>query len=233
MIHLASLLTEVRACVVCAEHLPLGPRPVVQLHPSARILIAGQAPGRKVHEAGIPFDDASGDRLRLWLGMSRDVFYDPRQVAILPMGFCFPGTGESGDLPPRPGRNFSSPSLSVNTHRPIIFRPRARHSPRWFKRGVNFGLRPFPCLIQARATTFGSNAMRGSKRNSFLSSAGVFCRSSKMTVNSASGRARSCTSCTALNRVITFATGNDACYNLGRSTQRLRSFSRSTRNSRQ
>lgn len=102
MIHLASLLTEVRACVVCAEHLPLGPRPVVQLHPSARILIAGQAPGRKVHEAGIPFDDASGDRLRLWLAMSRDVFYDPRQVAILPMGFCFPGTGESGDLPPRP-----------------------------------------------------------------------------------------------------------------------------------
>jgi uracil-DNA glycosylase len=75
---------------------------VVQAHPSARILIVGQAPGRKVHETGLPFNDASGDRLRGWLGMSREVFYDPAQVAILPMGFCFPGTGKSGDLPPRP-----------------------------------------------------------------------------------------------------------------------------------
>jgi uracil-DNA glycosylase len=102
MSSLASLLTEVRACVLCAEHLPLGPRPVVQVHQSSRILIAGQAPGRKVHETGIPFNDASGDRLRAWLGISHDVFYDPKQVAILPMGFCFPGTGKSGDLPPRP-----------------------------------------------------------------------------------------------------------------------------------
>lgn len=99
---LESLLTKVRACTLCAEHLPLGPRPVVQAHPSARILIAGQAPGRKVHETGLPFNDASGDRLRGWLGMSREVFYDPVQVAILPMGFCFPGTGKSGDLAPRP-----------------------------------------------------------------------------------------------------------------------------------
>lgn len=99
---LSSLLTEVRACRLCAGYLPLGPRPVVQLHPSARILIAGQAPGRKVHETGLPFNDVSGDRLRAWLGMSREVFYDARQVAILPMGFCFPGTGKSGDLPPRP-----------------------------------------------------------------------------------------------------------------------------------
>lgn len=102
MSSLAPLLTEVRACVLCVEHLPLGPRPVVQLHPSARILIAGQAPGRKVHETGVPFNDASGDRLREWLGIPRDVFYDARQIAILPMGFCFPGTGKSGDLPPRP-----------------------------------------------------------------------------------------------------------------------------------
>lgn len=99
---LSALLAEVRACRLCAEYLPLGPRPVVQLHPSARILIAGQAPGRKVHETGLPFNDASGDRLRAWLGMSREVFYDARQIAILPMGFCFPGTGKSGDLPPRP-----------------------------------------------------------------------------------------------------------------------------------
>ncbi len=98
---LASLLTEVRACTLCAAHLPLGSRPIIQLHPSARILIAGQAPGRKVHETGLPFNDASGDRLRTWLGVSREVFYDAKQVAILPMGFCFPGTAKSGDLPPR------------------------------------------------------------------------------------------------------------------------------------
>jgi uracil-DNA glycosylase len=72
------------------------------MHPSARILIAGQAPGRKVHETGVPFNDASGDRLRAWLGISRETFYDSKQVAILAMGFCFPGTGKSGDLPPRP-----------------------------------------------------------------------------------------------------------------------------------
>ena len=96
------LLAEVRACTICAEHLPLGPRPVVQIHPNAKILIAGQAPGRKVHESGVPFDDASGNRLREWLGVTREAFYDPQQFAILPMGFCFPGTGKSGDLPPRP-----------------------------------------------------------------------------------------------------------------------------------
>lgn len=102
MSSLVSLLAEVRACKLCAEQLPLGPRPIVQVHPLARILIAGQAPGRKVHETGMPFNDASGDRLRSWLGISREVFYDATQVAIVPMGFCFPGTGKSGDLPPRP-----------------------------------------------------------------------------------------------------------------------------------
>jgi len=102
MSSLAALLSEVRACSLCAEHLPLGPRPVVQVHSSARVLIAAQAPGRKVHSSGLPFDDASGDRLRDWLGLTRDLFYDARQVAIVPMGFCFPGTGPSGDLPPRP-----------------------------------------------------------------------------------------------------------------------------------
>jgi uracil-DNA glycosylase len=97
-----ALLGEVRRCTLCAAQLPLGPRPVLQLHPRARILIAGQAPGRKVHESGIPFADASGDRLREWLGITREIFYDPERVAILPMGFCYPGTGKSGDLPPRP-----------------------------------------------------------------------------------------------------------------------------------
>ncbi len=99
---LATLLTEVRACTLCAAHLPLGPRPIVQMHASARILIVGQAPSRKVHETGVPWNDASGERLRAWLGLSSQKFYDAKQVALLPMGFCFPGTGKSGDLPPRP-----------------------------------------------------------------------------------------------------------------------------------
>lgn len=96
------LLQEIAACTICAEHLPHGPRPVLQAHPAAPILIAGQAPGRRVHESGVPFDDPSGDRLRLWMGLDRDAFYDPSKVAIVPMGFCYPGTGASGDHPPRP-----------------------------------------------------------------------------------------------------------------------------------
>ena len=102
MTSLNSLIVKVRACTICAAHLPHGVRPVLQIHPQARVLIAGQAPGRKVHESGVPFDDSSGDRLREWMGVTRKVFYDPEQVAILPMGFCFPGTGKSGDLRPRP-----------------------------------------------------------------------------------------------------------------------------------
>ena len=96
------LQRDVRACTLCAEYLPLGPRPVLQISRTARILIAGQAPGRKVHASGIPFDDASGDRLRDWLGLDRETFYDAGRVAIFPMGFCYPGTGKSGDFPPRP-----------------------------------------------------------------------------------------------------------------------------------
>lgn len=96
------LQAEIRGCQLCAPFFEHTPRPVLQIHPKASILIAGQAPGRKVHETGVPFDDASGDRLRAWLGLSRNEFYNPERVAILPMGFCFPGTGKSGDLPPRP-----------------------------------------------------------------------------------------------------------------------------------
>lgn len=95
------LLREVRSCNLCAEHLPLGPRPVVQVDPAAKILIAAQAPGKRVHATGLPFNDPSGDRLRAWMGIGREVFYDAQQVALLPMGFCYPGTGKSGDLPPR------------------------------------------------------------------------------------------------------------------------------------
>jgi len=99
---LSELLAEVRACTLCAKHLPLGPRPVLQMSASARILIVGQAPGRRVHASGVPFSDPSGDRLRDWLGIDTAVFYDARRVALLPMGFCYPGTGKAGDLPPRP-----------------------------------------------------------------------------------------------------------------------------------
>ena len=98
---LSPLVDEIRSCRICEGSLPFGPRPVVQVDEAARLLIVGQAPGRKVHESGIPFSDASGDRLRSWLGVRSEVFYDPRLFAIVPMGFCFPGTGSSGDLPPR------------------------------------------------------------------------------------------------------------------------------------
>ncbi len=102
-ISLALLLAEARACRVCAAHLPLGPRPVLRAAPSARLLIVGQAPGTKVHETGIPWNDRSGDRLRDWLGIDRDRFYDERRIAIIPMGFCYPGVDNSGgDRPPRP-----------------------------------------------------------------------------------------------------------------------------------
>ena len=96
------LLVDVRACEVCAQHLPSGPRPIVQVGPTAPIVIIGQAPGRRVHETGIPWDDPSGDRLRTWLGIEHGAFYDPASVAIVPMGFCFPGSASSGDKPPRP-----------------------------------------------------------------------------------------------------------------------------------
>ncbi|MGA2087320.1 MAG: uracil-DNA glycosylase family protein [Stellaceae bacterium] len=100
---LDSLLAEVRACRLCAKHLPLGPRPVVRIAGSARILILSQAPGTRVHETGLTFNDRSGDRLREWLAMDRETFYDEARVAVLGMGFCYPGRdAKGGDLPPRP-----------------------------------------------------------------------------------------------------------------------------------
>jgi uracil-DNA glycosylase len=97
-----TLLCQIRACTVCAAHLPFAPRPVFQVSPKARIMIIGQAPGLKVQQSGIPWDDQSGQTLRRWLGVTPAQFYDPTLFAIVPMGFCFPGTGASGDLPPRP-----------------------------------------------------------------------------------------------------------------------------------
>jgi uracil-DNA glycosylase len=100
---LTRILREVRACRICEAELPLGPRPVLQLAGTARLLIIGQAPGSKVHRSGIPWNDASGDRLREWLKLDRSTFNDAARVAILPIGFCYPGAGENGeDQPPRP-----------------------------------------------------------------------------------------------------------------------------------
>ena len=98
---LQRLLTEVRQCRACELHLPLGPRPILQAAPSARILIVGQAPGARVHATGIPWNDASGERLRKWLDVDATTFYDASRFAIIPMGYCYPGKGKSGDLPPR------------------------------------------------------------------------------------------------------------------------------------
>lgn len=96
------LLAEIRSCEVCKAHMPLGPRPIVAAHRNAKVVIIGQAPGTKVHQTGVPWDDPSGRQLRSWLGVSDEVFYDEKQIALLPMGFCYPGKGKSGDLPPRP-----------------------------------------------------------------------------------------------------------------------------------
>jgi uracil-DNA glycosylase family 4 len=98
---LEALLKRVRACTACLDGLPLGPRPLLQASASATILIVGQAPGCRAHQTGVPFSDASGDRLREWMGLSQDDFYDDRRVAIVPMGFCYPGRLASGDAPPR------------------------------------------------------------------------------------------------------------------------------------
>jgi uracil-DNA glycosylase len=98
-----ALVAEIRACRACAGLMAPEPRPVVRLHPDARILVVGQAPGVRVHACGVPFADASGDRLREWMGIGEEVFYDARRVAVAPAGFCFPGLSPTGaDLPPRP-----------------------------------------------------------------------------------------------------------------------------------
>lgn len=98
---LEALLVAVRDCRACEAHLPLGPRPVLRVGETARILIVGQAPGMRVHSTGVPWDDASGERLRGWMGVDDATFYDDSRIAIIPMGYCYPGRGMSGDLPPR------------------------------------------------------------------------------------------------------------------------------------
>lgn len=98
---LPALLAEIRACRVCEPHLPLGPRPVIQVGRGARVLVVGQAPGARVHETGKPWNDRSGERLRAWMGVGPELFYDAERIALVPMGYCYPGKGASGDLPPR------------------------------------------------------------------------------------------------------------------------------------
>lgn len=100
--HLQKLLVQVRSCRYCEAHLPFQPRPIVRASSRARLLIIGQAPGTRVQKTGIPWNDPSGDRLRNWMQLDKDVFYDEQRIAIMPMGFCYPGKGRSGDLPPRP-----------------------------------------------------------------------------------------------------------------------------------
>lgn len=97
-----NLILRAKSCTLCKEFLPLGPRPVFSVHPDSKILIVGQAPGTKVHNTGIPWNDQSGKELRRWLGVDSDIFYDPKIFAIMPMGFCYPGKGKGGDMPPRP-----------------------------------------------------------------------------------------------------------------------------------
>ena len=111
---LISTLNRARNCQLCAAHLPHAPRPVLRAAASARLLIIGQAPGSRVHASGIPWDDPSGNRLRNWLGIDKELFYNESHVAIIPMGFCYPGKGRSGDLPPRPecAPQWHSPLLS-------------------------------------------------------------------------------------------------------------------------
>ncbi len=96
------LLQEIRSCTICKEHIPGGPRPILAASASSKIAIIGQAPGSVVHRTGIPWDDKSGERLRAWLGVDKATFYDENTFALIPMGFCYPGKGKSGDLPPRP-----------------------------------------------------------------------------------------------------------------------------------
>lgn len=115
------MTADFRTCTLCADrfaatHTAHAPRPVAQLHPDARVLIAGQAPGARVHASGVPFDDPSGDRLRAWMGVDRDTFYDPRRIAIVPMAFCFPGYNAAGsDLPPPPicAKTWRAPVLAT------------------------------------------------------------------------------------------------------------------------
>lgn len=133
----AALLRDVRGCTECAAHLPFGPRPVVKGKSSARIMIIGQAPGTKVHESGIPWNDASGRRLRDWLDLDDDTFYDEARIAIVPMGFCYPGANpKGGDNPPRPEcAPLWHPPIRRALHNVELTLLVGHHAQRWYLKG--------------------------------------------------------------------------------------------------
>ena len=116
------LIRDIQNCRACAAKLPHHPKPIVQISKQSKILIIGQAPGRRVHETGIPWNDPSGNKLRTWLGVSNETFYDPSLFSIVPMGFCYPGKGKSGDLPPRPecAKLWHSKIMEEFESRPLI-----------------------------------------------------------------------------------------------------------------
>ena len=173
-----NLHVQILNCQICAPNLPLGARPVLQVHPDARILVASQAPGRKVHETGIPFNDPSGDRLREWMGIERKEFYDQERVAIVPMGFCFPGTGKTGDLAPRHecAPAWRKPLLNQLHNIELTLAVgqyavayhlgggSAGHLPISCGRGVNIGPGCSQCRIRVRATKFGCSGTPGFTR---------------------------------------------------------------------
>jgi uracil-DNA glycosylase len=175
---LADLAARAQACTVCAEHLPHAPRPVLRVSSSARLLIVGQAPGRRVHETGIPWNDPSGDTLREWLGMTREQFYDASRIAIAPAGLCYPGTVKGSDLPPRPEcaplwhplLRAAMPdirlTLLIGAYAQAYYLGPRRAAP-WptpLPPGARSARRCFRCRIPVRATGCGSNAIPGSGR---------------------------------------------------------------------
>ena len=191
---LDALLVDVRACRACVPHLPLGPRPIVRAGVDARILIVGQAPGARVHASGIPWDDASGDRLRNWLGIDATTFHDESQFAIIPMGFCYPGRGNGGDKPPR--RECAQlwldslleklPKIQLTlligqyAHSIFSAADARRRSLKQSGRGRNTRRPSFRCRTRPRATSRGSSGTRGSKAKSFPCCArGLNCSSRK------------------------------------------------------
>jgi uracil-DNA glycosylase len=170
---LQRLLREVRACTICTAHLPQPPRPVLQAGATARILIAGQAPGRKVAASGVPFDDASGARLRAWMGIDKAAFYDPDFIAILPMGFCYPGAGAR-----RPAAVPNAPHGESSSGLDPADAGDRKYAQAWHlgpeRAGANLtttvaararmGRGCCPCRTRARATTDGSSEIPGSRR---------------------------------------------------------------------
>lgn len=134
---ISALKKNIKACTLCADHLPYAPRPVFSFSVRSRILIVGQAPGIKVHESGIPWNDASGDRLREWMQVSKDQFYDTKYFSIVPMAFCYPGKGKSGDLPPRAecAENWMQPILDKVPKRQLTLLI-GQYSQAWFLEGI-------------------------------------------------------------------------------------------------